>query len=147
MCLKNLISKKNKTTVDYAEFEPPHKAVNYPKWTCVYIRSTDEYFLILEKTKKKFISARAFDSWKYNCLEGTRESISAYPLNGQLGFRSGTLVQPVGDNNQYFISDETYRLIATPDFYSVLGYDYRSCVSISLDELEFHKKGEDIRSA
>lgn len=128
------------------EFIPPYRPVFYPKWTCVHIKKTDEIFIILEKTKKKFISNRAFISWKYDFVEGTRESVSQYPLNGQLGFRSGTLVQAVGDNKQYLILEGCYKLIATPDFYSVLGFDYNKFMSISLDELEFHKKGEDIRS-
>jgi hypothetical protein len=130
----------------YVEFIAPHRAVIYPKWSCVFVKKTNEYFLILEKTKKKFISNRAFNSWKYDYMLATRESISSYPLNGQLGFRSGTLVQAIGNGNIYLISDDTYRLIATPDFYTVLGYDLEKCMSISLDELEFHKKGEDIRS-
>jgi len=130
----------------HVEFNAPHVPVSYPKWSCVFIENTHEYFMILEKTKKKFISNRAFNSWKYDYMLGTRESISNYPLNGQLGFRSGTLVQAIGNGNRYLISDDYYRLIATPDFYIVLGYDLEKCMSISLDELEFHKKGEDIRS-
>jgi len=125
-------------------WEVPRKPIKYPKWTVVQNCDTKEYFLILETTKKKFISERAAMSWKYDIVTGSTESLAGFPLNGKIGFRSGTIVKVEGFQAKYWISDNVYHLIATPDFYTCQNVTDDRFVLISKQELEFHTKGDDI---
>lgn len=125
-------------------WQVPKKPIKYPKWTVVNTIDTNEYFLIFDLTKKKFISERAVMSWKYDIVLGSTESLANFPLNGKIGFRSGTLVKVEGLQGRYWISDNVYHLITTPDFYSCQNIKDDRFVLISKQELEFHAKGDDI---
>lgn len=126
------------------KWAPPRNPIEYLKWTVVKNIDTGEHFLIFNSNKKKFISERAMLSWRYRVIKGTTQSLSKFILNGKLGFRSGTIVRVAGTGKQYIIIDNKYKLIATPDFYTDLNIDPKDVVEISLAELEFHEKGEDI---
>jgi hypothetical protein len=124
--------------------------VRYPKWTFAQIAGTSIYYLVLEKTKMPFISERAFDSWGHNPILVTENSISGYPIFKKVGFAPGTLLISQADKKEWFITgadvlEPERRLVGDPDFYTVLGFDINDAYMVSLNEIDFHKKGEDIR--
>lgn len=121
--------------------------LQYPMWT--FVSTESARYLILEKTKLKFISNRAFWSWSKPCIQTNDAAISSYVLGGEIGFCPGTLVVSQVDKSEYFISGKNplkaeRRLITNPDFYHVLGFDISKAFVISLSELDFHPRGKDI---
>lgn len=126
------------------EWIAPNIKVKYPKWSYVYNKDNSKYYLILGKSKKQFISERAFWSWKMQPLVTTNNALSGYPTYGKIGFRPGTIVISMS-NLDYYIGDENKRhQISTPDFYAILGFTRNNAYVISDDELEFHEEGEKI---
>jgi hypothetical protein len=129
---------------------PLDKPLRYPKWTFAQVAGSNKYYLILEKTKMPFISERAFDSWGHNPIQVTEKSVSAYPVFKKVGFAPGTLAISQADKTEWFITGVDVlaperRLVADPGFYQVLGFDINDAYVVSLNEIDFHKKGEDIR--
>jgi hypothetical protein len=123
-------------------WSPPTKSVAYPKWT---FAKTDNYWLILEKTKMQFISERAFWSWGKPYIRATDKSLSNYKIWKKVGFAPGTLLRSM-DGQFWFITgsqplETERRLIATPDFFGVLGFDSNTAILVSQDELLFHREG------
>src|SRR5687767_1360778 len=127
-------------------WRPPNKKLIYPKWSYVYNSDTEEYYLVLSKTKSKFISQRAFWSWSVQPIMGTTETLSGYPLYGQTGFRPGSMIRSITTGAVFYIDGDSKRLITTPDFYSELGFQYNRIIDVSAEEIEFHKEGEQIKS-
>jgi hypothetical protein len=131
-------------------FKPLDKKFKYPKWTFARIENTDKYFLLLDSTKMEFISERAFWSWGKPHILVTKEGISGYNTWKKIGFAPGAILVSQADKTEWFISGNDVlaperRKIATPDFYTKLGFDLRTAFMVSLNEIDFHKKGEDIR--
>lgn len=123
--------------------EVPNKAVVYPPWT--FARIDDTFWLILEKTRMQFISQRAYESWGKPYVLASAESLAGYRVWKKIGFAPGTLVGNV-DGQRWFITglqplETERRLVATPDFYNVLGYSYNNAIIVSQDELLFHREG------
>lgn len=132
-------------------FYPPTTKMKYPKWTYVYTESTNKYWLILDSTKREFISERACLSWRMPVIDSTEEAITGYLHGGKVGFAPGTLVISQADQATYFITGKDplkteRRRIVTPDFFTVLGFDMRNAFMVSLMEIDHHILGEDINS-
>lgn len=127
------------------EWNPPRTKVRYPRWTAVYVASTNEYSLIWDKTRLVFLSERAFRTWGKIPVVASNESISAYPVWKRLGYAAGTVIESVVDHKRYYVTgkvfEEEKRLIATPDFYEVLGFNPNLAVVASHEEVNFHKEG------
>lgn len=131
------------------KFTPGKKAQKYPMWTFVRVQNTDNYYLLLEKNKMQFISTRAFVSWRKPYVLVTEESISNYTKWKNIGFSLGTIVISQADNTTWYITGSDIlaaerRLITSPDFFNVLGFNIQYAFKISLAELDFHKKGENL---
>lgn len=93
----------------------------------------------------QFISERAFWSWGKPFVEATDKSLSNYKIWKKIGFAPGTLVRSM-DGQFWFITgsqplETERRLVATPDFFTVMGFDYNKAIVVSQDELLFHKEG------
>jgi hypothetical protein len=134
-----MFKKKNKTH----HLSIPNEPMSYPKWT--FARVGNEYWLILDTLRMKLISERAFLSWGKPYVEATEKSLSGYAVWKKLGFAPGTIVRSM-DGQDWFITgsqplETERRLVATPDFYLVLGFDYKNAITVSQDELLFHKEG------
>jgi len=130
-------------------WNPPAIKTKYPKWTFAKIDTTGEYYLLLDKTKMKFISERAFRSWNKPYVLVTNESISGYIKWKDIGFSPGTILRSSTDGQQWYISGKDVlagqrQLITSPDFYQRLGFDLRYAYVVSLAEIDFHSRGEDI---
>lgn len=127
------------------EWTPSQRKVRYPRWTCVYVPEVDEYSLIWDKTRLVFLSERAFRTWGKIPLIASTESVSGYPVWKRLGYAAGTVIESVVDNTKYYITGKLFEeeklLIATPDFYEVLGFNPNLAVKASLEEVNFHKEG------
>lgn len=126
----------------------PNKPVKYPKWT--FAKTDSVYWLILDKTKMKFISERACLSWGKPYVLATQESLSNYQTWKEIGFAPGSMIRSM-DGLTWFLTgsnslEAERRLINTPDFYSILGFNYYNAILVSQDELLFHKKGVDINN-
>ena len=124
----------------------PSKEVFYPKWT--FAKTDKGYWLILDKTRMRFISERAFWSWGKPFVEASEKSLGNYEVWKKIGFAPGTLLRSM-DGQTWFITGSQpleleRRLIATPDFYTVLGFNYNNAIVVSQDELLFHKEGVSI---
>jgi hypothetical protein len=94
-----------------------------------------------------FISERAFLSWGKPYVVASPESLSKYKVWKKVGFAPGTLIGSL-DGQRWFITgsqplETERRLIATPDFYTVLGFNYNAII-VSQDELLFHREGSPI---
>lgn len=131
------------------EHVPLKQKLKYPMWTFARVAGTNEYYLLLEKNKMEFISERAFWSWGRPYVLVSEESISGYTKWKKIGFALGTIVESQADRTLWYITGSDLlaperRLIANPDFFSVLGFDYDDAFMVSLPEVDFHKKGEDI---
>lgn len=128
---------------------PLDRPLRYPKWTFAQVNGSSKYYLILEKTKMPFISERAFDSWGRNPVQVSEKSVGSYPTFKKVGFAPGTLLISQADKREWYISGSDVlaperRLVADPDFYRVLGFDINDAYVVSLNEIDFHTKGEDI---
>jgi|GEM_PF-3080045 len=142
--------KKPMEPVNIIKYLPPNKPLRYPKWTFAQVAGSNKYYLILEKTKMPFISERAFDSWGRNPVIVTEKTVSGYPIFKKVGFAPGTIIISQADKKEWFITGSDVlaperRLIDDPDFYRTLGFDIEDAYVVSLNEIDFHKKGEDIR--
>jgi hypothetical protein len=130
------------------KFYPPDKPVVYPKWT--FAKVEDKYWLILEKTRMRFISERAFWSWGKPYVMASEKSLSKYDIWKNVGFSPGTLVSTMNGQTWFITGSKPLeaerRLILTPDFYFVLGFDEKNCFKISEQELLFHQEGEQINN-
>ena len=142
-------SKPPVLSVQVFEHIPPKKKMRYPMWTFARVKGTDLYYLILDKTKMQFISERAFLSWGKPYVLVSEESIAGYPKFKRIGFAVGTLLISQADKTEWYITGNDLlaperRKIADPDFYTSLGFDLDDAYVVSLPEVDFHKKGEDI---
>lgn len=129
-----------------SSFVPPTTAVKYPKWT--FAKVDESYWLVLDKTKKQFVSERAFLSWGKIPVLASLQSLSEYKSWGKIGFAPGTMIRSMSGQT-YFITgsqplEQERRLIETPDFYEKLGFNPYSAIIVSNEELEFHVEGESI---
>lgn len=144
-----MFSKKIQVKSTTSPISPPRSKTKYPMWTFARLENTSSYFLILEKTKFPFISERAFLSWGKPCIVVSEESISGYPNARKIGFAPGSIIISCVDNSQWFLTGENAlsaerRLIADPDFWDVLGYDYDTAFTVGLNEIDFHARGKDL---
>jgi len=144
-----LIWKKKTNQLEQPLWYPPTEQVKYPQWTFVNVINTNKFYLLLDKTKMEFISERAFHSWGKPYISVTKESISGYTKWKDIGFAVGTILCSSIDNTQWFISGKDVlagerRLITSPDFYQKLGFDLSWSYVVSLAEIDFHSRGEDI---
>jgi hypothetical protein len=92
-----------------------------------------------------FISERAFWSWGKPYVDASKESLSNYKVWKKVGFAPGTLLRSM-DGQFWFITggqplETERRLIATPDFFGVLGFNPNNAIMVSQDELLFHREG------
>lgn len=131
------------------EHVPLKKRLKYPKWTFARVWGSGEYYLLLDKTKMPFISERAFLSWGKEYINVSEESISGYMKFKSIGFSVGTILISQADKTEWYITGSDVlaperRRISDPDFYTVLGFDIDDAYMVSLPEIDFHKKGEDI---
>lgn len=123
-----------------------NKPIKYPKWSYVHNIETDEFFLILEKTKKKFISLKAFNSWSVVPIRANTNNLSYHLLDGKIGFRPGTLIKCISEEPIYLVdSGNLIHQINTPEVFEI-GFNYHTCFLISKEELDFHEKGDPINS-
>lgn len=121
----------------------PTKSVVYPKWT--FAKTDNSYWLILDKTRMPFVSERAFWSWGKPYVLATEKSLSNYKTWKKIGFAPGTLLKSM-DGQYWFITgsqplETERRLISTPDFFGVLGFNPSNAIVVSQDELLFHREG------
>jgi hypothetical protein len=121
----------------------PTKPVTYPKWT--FAKTENFNWLILDKTRMQFISERASLSWGKPFVLASEKSLGNYSIWKKIGFAPGSLVRSM-DGQIWFITgsqplETERRLVATPDFFDVLGFDYSNAIIISQDELLFHREG------
>lgn len=131
------------------EHVPPKEQLRYPMWTFAKVAGMNDYWLILDKTRMKFISERAFLSWGHPAIIVSEESIAGYMVWKPIGFAPGTLIISEADNTKWYITGADplaaiRRQVTTPDFYIKLGFDLDDAYVVSLTEVDHHKKGEDI---
>jgi hypothetical protein len=130
------------------KFDAPTTRQLYPKWTFARIEATGKYYLLLDTTKMEFISERAFLSWGKPYVLASEESLAGYSKWKKISFAPGTIIISQADHTAHFITGSDplaaeRRLITTPDFWDVLGFDLANAFVVSLVEVDFHKKGED----
>lgn len=134
--------KRSKTQVP--TWTPPKNQIKYPKWT--FAKVDDSYWLILEKTKKQFISERAFKSWGKLAVLATNESLSGYKNWGKIGFAPGSMIRSMSGDTWFITGNQPLeaerRLITTPDFYEKLGFNPYNAIIVSMNEINFHPEGE-----
>lgn len=121
----------------------PAKPVVYPKWT--FAKTVEDYWLVLDKSRMRFVSERAFKSWGKPYVQATDKSLGNYEIWKKVGFAPGSLIRSM-DMQYWFITgsqplETERRLIATPDFFNVLGFSVSNAIIVSQDELLFHKEG------
>jgi hypothetical protein len=137
---------KKKKDLDSLSVIVPNKPVIYPKWS--FVKTENNFWLVLDKTKMQLISERAFLSWGKPYLYGTDKSLSNYKIWKKVGFAPGTLVRCM-DGKFWFITgshplETERRLVSTPDFFTILGFNPNNAILISQDELLFHEEGMSI---
>lgn len=132
---------KSKKKVDWS---PPAVQVKYPQFT--YVKSVDngKFYLLLDKTKKEFVSTEAFNSWGIKPLLTSTIAISGYYLYGKKGFRTGALIRSIFDQKLYLVGTEQLHPVKTTDIFDVLGYSKDDIYVVSESVIEFYEKGEDI---
>ena len=75
----------------------------------------------------------------------TDKSLSNYEVWKKIGFAPGSLLRSM-DMQYWFITgsqplETERRLIATPDFFNMLGFSVNNAILVSQDELLFHQEG------
>jgi hypothetical protein len=67
-----------------------------------------------------------------------------YPLAGRLGFRDGSLIHNLKDGRIYLVSDNKRRLVTGPDILAALGAVGKDVITVSDEEINLQKEGEEI---
>lgn len=93
----------------------------------------------------QFLSERASWSWGKPFVLASDQSLANYKVWKKVGFAPGTLLRSM-DGQYWFITGsdplaQERRLVATPDFFSVLGFNPNNAIVVSQDELFFHREG------
>src|SRR5688572_5333242 len=96
-------------------WQTPKIKVKYPKFTYVKCEDNGKYYIILDKTKKEYISQDAFKSWGVKPLNTSLEAISHYYLYGKKGFRPGSLLRSVFDQKLYMAGEELLHAVKTTE--------------------------------
>lgn len=122
----------------------PQAEVKYPKYTYVKCLDNGKFYLLLEKTKKEFLSKEAFESWGVEPLETSFQAISHYYLYGKKGFRPGILVRSVFDQKLYLVGEEVLHPMKTTEIFDVLGFSKDKVYTVSESVINFYEKGDDI---
>lgn len=121
----------------------PTEPVYYPDGVMVETE-TDTYYIQRGKRYRTF-SPRTRDSWSLKPILGSNASVSHIPLvKSPLGFRDGTLIHNFADGKIYLISGTKRRLIASPDVFERYGWTNQDIVTVSLEEVDLHEKGENL---
>ena len=125
---------------------PPNKPVSYPMWT--FAKTEKGFWLVLDKTRSPIISERAAWSWGKPIVKSSEAALSNYRVGRSVGFAPGSLLRSM-DNQHWFITGSQpltteRRLISTPDFFGVLGFNPANAILVSADELSFHKEGDQV---
>jgi hypothetical protein len=101
------------------------------------------YFITKTGSKLKVASPRVVQSWKFELLPGSVESLSLHKkAQGVLGFRNGTLIRNIADGKLYLVSGNKKRHIQSPDVFEKYGYDRAKIILVSQDEINIHEDGE-----
>lgn len=115
-------------------------AVDYPSGLAV---STGEVvYFIKGRSKFKVFSDRVVESWSFNPVPGSEESLKRFKRVGTLGFRDGTLIKNFADGKTYLISDNKRRHIENPDIFPKFGLDESRVLVVSQEETNLHDEGE-----
>ena len=105
--------------------------------------STDKgVYFIKGKTRFKFVSERAYQSWKITTVNATFAAIKHLVNGGGLGFRDGTLLKNVADGKMYLISGNRKRHIISPDAFDRYGLDINDAVLVADEEVKVHQEGD-----
>lgn len=119
----------------------PTNKTDYPTGVCV--KTETGYWYINGKYKNKIKNARVFKSWSFPLvIETTDSAIAHMPRAKALGFRAGTLVRDISDGKVYLISENTRRMLGSPESYDILGLKRRDAIWAAHDEIILHPEGE-----
>lgn len=123
----------------------PSKPVVYPVGT--FIVTEAGYFYISSETKRlRFLSKRGVDSWRpHRIVETTEAAVKNYKISAKMVFRNGSLIHNIADGKLYLIEKGMKRPIVSPDVLERLGASREDIVSVSLDEINLHETGEELR--
>lgn len=118
----------------------PYNKTIYPTGVCVH--SENGHWFIKGTNRYKIVSDRVLKSWSFpRIIETTEQAIEHYTVMGRLGFRDGTLVADMA-GNVYIVADSKRRRVTTPDWFDLLGVDFKDAMVISDEELKLHPEGE-----
>ena len=123
----------------------PTTPVVYPNGT--YIRTEKGAFFIVSPGKRyRFTSDRVLESWApHRIVETTEAAVSKYRVTAKLRFRNGSLIHNIADGKIYLIERTKRRHVTSPDVLERLGASQGDVVSVSLDEINLHEIGEELK--
>jgi len=127
---------KRKQPVDHRIRTP----VKYPSWTAVETETGT--YLIMGSTKARVASERALQSWRFEPVKGSEESLVNFKSAGVLGFRNGSLIQSFATGKIYVIVNNKACHITDPDYFVAVGYDKDRIWLVSEEEVNLHELGE-----
>lgn len=128
--------KKQKKTV---QSEP----TVYPNGVCV--KTELGYFVIKGGKRYHLPTKRIFESWNFPIVVEAKESaVSHYKVAHKIGFRDGTLIYDVSSGRIYLVSDNSRRLIASPEALKKLEASLDTPTPVSKYEANLQRLGEDL---
>lgn len=125
--------------------ELPQTPQVYPTGICV---KTEKGAYLINKDGKRYrIPTKAIlDSWSFPLVVDTSEAaLVKYPVAvTKLGFRDGSLLNNIADGKMYLVSGSVLRHITDPAVLARLGVTKGDAVTVSDDEINIMKFGENI---
>lgn len=140
MSIFRLHTKSKKTPT----FEVPTSPVEYPDGIAV-VTESGKYYL-KNGRKYKVRSEAAFKSWSFPVVARSSDAaISEYkPSLRSLGFRDGTVIRDIFNQELYVISAGTRVKITSPEAADRLNLDTSNIPYVSHEDVVFHKFGGSI---
>lgn len=120
----------------------PSKPVEYPVGS--FVETEAGYFYISAPAKRtRILTKRVLNSWSpHRVIRTTEAAVKNYKAWGRMPFRNGSLIHNIGDGKIYLVEKGERRHITSPDVLERLGASLSDVVSVSIDEINLHEKGE-----
>lgn len=127
--------------------ELPKTRTDYPAGT--FIKTEKGYFYIFDSNRRhRALSKRVVDSWNPpRVVETSEAAVAHYRISSKLRFRNGSLIHSIADGKIYLIVNGKRCHMVSPEAFERLGVspNRRDVMSVSLDEVNMHELGEDIK--
>lgn len=123
----------------------PTAPTEYPIGT--FVETEAGFFYITGSDKRyRIITRRCLSSWRpHRVVQTTEAAVSRYRIVAKMKFRNGSLIWNISNGTLWLIESGRRRAIISPDALTRIGAVYDDAVPVSIDEINLHDIGEDLK--